>query len=66
MAMKYKYKTEPYKHQDDVLRKSWSEVNWAYLMEMGTGKSKVCIDNASLLFHMNNNDTFVVVAPKGV
>ena len=66
MAMKYKYKTEPYKHQDDVLRKSWSAVNWAYLMEMGTGKSKVCIDNASVLFQTGKIDTFVVVAPKGV
>ena len=66
MGMKYKYKTKPYDHQDDVLRKSWSKTNWAYLMEMGTGKSKVCIDNASLLFQLGKIDTFIVVAPKGV
>ena len=68
MDIKYKYqhKTSPYHHQDDVLRKSWDKINWAYLMEMGTGKSKVCIDNASLLFQMGKIDAFVVVAPKGV
>ena len=35
-------------------------------MEMGTGKSKVCIDNAGILFELGRIDTFVVVAPKGV
>jgi len=66
MEMKYKYKTKPYDHQDDVLRKSWDKINWAYLMEMGTGKSKVCIDNVAILFQMGKIDTFIVVAPKGV
>ena len=66
MELKYKYKTKPYNHQRNVLEGSWNEINWAYLMEMGTGKSKVCIDNASLLFLRNEIDTFVVVAPKGV
>ena len=64
--MKYIYETKPYKHQDDVLRQSWREVDWAYLMEMGTGKSKVCIDNASVLFENGLIDTFIVIAPKGV
>ena len=66
MEMSYEYKTKPYKHQDDVLKTSWPQTNWAYLMEMGTGKSKVCIDNAALLFETGKIDTFVVVAPKGV
>ena len=66
MNKKYQYKTKPYQHQDDVLWQSWAMTNWAYLMEMGTGKSKVCIDNAALLFEAGKIDTFVVVAPKGV
>ena len=66
MSKKYQYKTKPYQHQDDVLWQSWAMTNWAYLMEMGTGKSKVCIDNAALLFEAGKIDTFVVVAPKGV
>jgi len=35
-------------------------------MEMGTGKSKVCIDNAGILYERGLIDTFIVVAPKGV
>ena len=64
--MEYDYKTTPYWHQDDVLRASWDKINWAFFMEMGTGKSKVCIDTASMLYERGEIDTFIVVAPKGV
>jgi len=64
--LNYKYETTPYQHQDDVLQKSWHEIDWAYFMEMGTGKSKVCIDNVAALFEVGAIDTFIVVAPKGV
>ena len=33
---------------------------------MGTGKSKVCIDNAGILYECGEIDTFIVIAPKGV
>ena len=62
----YEYKTKPYQHQHDVLMLSWDKKNWAYFMEMGTGKSKVCIDNATMLRERGEIDTFIVVAPKGV
>ena len=42
--MKYKFKTKPYKHQLTALEKSWDKEDYAYFMEMGTGKSKVLID----------------------
>ena len=64
--MKYDYKTKPFSHQADVLKKSWDKINWAYFLEMGTGKSKICIDNAAILFERGEIDTFIVVAPKGV
>jgi len=64
--MDYKYETKPYQHQDDVLRASWDQKNWAYFLEMGTGKSKICIDNAAVLFEHGEIDTFIVLAPKGV
>jgi SNF2 family DNA or RNA helicase len=63
---KYEFKTEPFKHQKDVLLKSWFEVNWAYFLEMGTGKSKLAIDNAAFLFECRKIDTLIVLAPKGV
>ena len=46
--------------------KSWNRKNYAYFMEMGTGKSKVAIDNAALLFEKNEINTLVIIAPKGV
>ena len=48
--MKYKFKTNPYKHQLVALDKSWQRQVFAYFMEMGTGKSKVLIDNIAMLY----------------
>jgi len=64
--LKYTFKTKPFEHQASVLKQSWSSLYWAYFMEMGTGKSKVCIDNAGILYERGLIDTFIVVAPKGV
>lgn len=64
--MDYQFKTPPYEHQAAILGQSWSHTNWAWLMEMGTGKSKVCIDNAAMLFEKEYIDTLIVIAPKGV
>ena len=43
--MDYKFKTKPYKHQITALENSWNKETFAYFMEMGTGKTKVLIDN---------------------
>jgi len=64
--MNYEFKTIPFAHQKDVLVSSWDKVNWALFLEMGTGKSKVAIDNAGLLFEIDKIDTMIVLAPKGV
>ena len=66
MSDKYKFKTKPFQHQADVLKNSWNRINYAFFMEMGTGKSKVCIDNAGILYEQRKIDTFIVIAPKGV
>ena len=47
--MNYKFKTDPYKHQLKALDMSWHKETFAYFMEMGTGKTKVLIDNMSML-----------------
>jgi hypothetical protein len=47
--MLYKFKTKPYAHQEKALEMSWDKEVFAYFMEMGTGKSKVLIDNMSML-----------------
>ena len=62
----YKFKTAPYAHQLEVLTASWNKTNWAYFLEMGTGKGKIAIDNAAILYECGEIDTFIVIAPKGV
>ena len=64
--MKYKFKTTPYKHQMIALEKSWNKENFAYFMEMGTGKTKVLIDNLSMLYDKGKVNGALIVAPKGV
>ncbi len=64
--MKYKFKTKPYKHQLTALEKSWNRETYAYFMEMGTGKTKVLIDNAAMLYDKGKIDGLLIVAPKGV
>jgi len=62
----YKFKTKPYKHQIDSLERSFDKKNFAYFMEMGTGKSKVLIDNIAILYDKGYIDGALIVAPKGV
>ena len=64
--MKYKFKTKPYGHQMTALEKSWNKETYAYFMEMGTGKTKVLIDNAAMLYDKGKIDGVLIVAPKGV
>ena len=64
--MDYKFKTPPYKHQLDALEKSWNKETFAYFMEMGTGKTKVLIDNLSVLYDKGKINGALIIAPKGV
>ena len=66
MVRKYKFKTEPYEHQRAALGASWNKEEFAYFMEMGTGKSKVLIDNVAILYDYGHIDSALIVAPKGV
>jgi hypothetical protein len=62
----YDYKTIPYDHQRKVLEESWGAEYYALFMEMGTGKTKVAIDNMAVLFEAGKITAALVVAPKGV
>ena len=64
--MNYKFKTKPYAHQITALEKSWNRETYAYFMEMGTGKTKVLIDNVAMLYDKGKIDGLLIVAPKGV
>jgi SNF2 family DNA or RNA helicase len=64
--MKYKFKTTPYEHQLKALEMSWDKEYFALFMEMGTGKSKVLIDNIAMLYDKGKIDGALIIAPKGV
>ena len=64
--MNYKFKTKPYEHQLKALKISWDKKCFAYFMEMGTGKSKVLIDNSAMLYDHGKINGVLIVAPKGV
>ena len=64
--MNYKFKTKPYAHQMTALEKSWNRENYAYFMEMGTGKTKVLIDNLAMLYDKGKVNSALIIAPKGV
>ena len=62
--MKYKFKTKPYKHQLNALKRSWNKRNFALFCEMGTGKSKILLDNIAVLYDEGKISAALIVAPK--
>ena len=66
MVKDYRFKTKPYAHQITALEKSWDKEEYAYFMEMGTGKSKVLIDNIAILYDKGKINGVLIIAPKGV
>jgi hypothetical protein len=63
---KFSFKTAPYDHQREALRRGAYQPAYGYLMEMGTGKSKTLLDNIGLLYLDGLIDFAVLFAPKGV
>ena len=66
MTVNYKYKLKPFDHQIDALEYGWDRPEFGLFMEMGTGKSKVLIDNMGMLYLDGQIDFALVIAPKGV
>lgn len=66
MAVNYEFKTEPYEHQREAIKRAGENTAFAFFMEMGTGKSKSLIDNLGQL-HVSKDVNFaLIIAPKGV
>jgi SNF2 family DNA or RNA helicase len=66
MKHDFDFKTEPYAHQREVFHLARDRDNFAFLMGMGTGKTKVTIDNAAWLWAQGEIAALVVIAPNGV
>ena len=64
--MVFRFKTKQFKHQLKALEESWNRQVWAWFMEMGTGKTKVCIDNIAILYDKGKIDRALVIAPNGI
>ena len=64
--MNYKFKTKPYGHQLKALEMSCNKSYFAYFMEMGTGKSKVLLDNIAMLYDQGKINGVLIISPKGV
>ncbi len=62
----YLFKTEPYKHQRDAFNLQRDLKNFALLMGMGTGKSKLALDTGAYNYDRDRIDIIVICAPKGV
>lgn len=63
---KYLPAVAPFNHQREAVEAGWDREGFAYLLEMGLGKSRVTIDNFCLLYMMDMVDALLVVAPKSV
>jgi SNF2 family DNA or RNA helicase len=53
-------------HQLACLNASWDREEYALLLEMGVGKTKITIDTIAMLWDAGKIDGALIVAPKGV
>jgi len=60
------FKTKPYAHQIEALNRGMNRASYGYLAEMGTGKSKMLIDNLAGLALKGKVNFALIIAPKGV
>lgn len=63
--MTYPFKTVPYKHQEVGFEMSKDLVEFAYFMDMGTGKSKLAIDVMCYLYSQGKIDGALIVGNNG-
>lgn len=66
MPTSYQPKVPHYTHQATELAEHWAAPGRAVLWEQGTGKSKLLIDRAAMLWDARRIDAVVVLAPGGV
>jgi len=62
----YPFKNKPFLHQQAYLQRFWDFPVAALFADMGTGKSFMLINNASMLYDKGKINAMLVVAPKGV
>jgi SNF2 family DNA or RNA helicase len=62
----FMFSTKPYEHQRRAFYMSRDKESFALLMEQGTGKTKIIIDNAAYLYGKSKISALIIIAPNGV
>jgi len=62
----FRFKTKPFRLQEEAFFKARGREFFGYIMEMGTGKTKVCLDDIASLYAEGKIDRAVIIAPNGV
>ncbi|MCI0563357.1 MAG: SNF2-related protein, partial [Nitrososphaera sp.] len=65
-ATKYQHKMKLFEHQEKAIALSCNRHSYAYLLEMGLGKTAIALANAGILHLQGLVSGVLVVAPKGV
>lgn len=65
-SKQFKTKLTPFDHQKEAFKAGWSKRAFAYLMEMGTGKTYVALLNAAWLAHKGQLNGLLIIAPEGI
>ena len=60
------FKMKPFPHQQKELDEHWDTFNRFHRHEQGLGKTKLCIDNAAMLWRAGYLDFVITIAPNGV
>ena len=62
----YHWETQPFPHQEQAYALSLERPGYAYLLEMGLGKTAICLANIGELHLRGQVSGVLVLAPKGV
>lgn len=60
----YERRGDLYEHQTATLEASWDKPAWGWFLDMGTGKTRVAIDNIALLALHRGVTRVIVLCPK--
>src|SRR6187399_1705618 len=60
------YTTQPYQHQIEANERAWKQNAFAFFMEMGTGKSKIVVDEITNLILQEKLNCAIIAAPNNV
>ena len=62
----YGFKVKPWDHQIKAIEKSIDQESFAFFMEQGTGKTKVVIDEVSILANRGEVENVIIICPKSL